>query len=954
MITTCPPEPELSSLLGGGWSGHSIEDLESHLTNCETCRDRLETLSNSSRLKEWLGDDSSRHSPYPYLTPSNRPGDLGRIGRYFVESEIGRGGMGLVFQAWDHDLQRTVALKVLRIGRDDRTSAERFLREARSAGTVRHDHLVPVLDVTETEDGRPVIVMPRIVGQTLRESLKRQSTLTPRQAATIIRQIADGLHAIHSAELIHRDVKPANILLDEADGRAKLTDFGISRSMAKGATITQDGMLVGTPEYLSPEQSTDTSALDGRSDLYSLGATLYECLAGLPPFRGLAYDVIAKHRHHEPVPLRTLNPSIPADLETIAHKLLAKRPEHRYATAADLRDDLDRWLTSRPILARPAGLIERVSKWCTRNPWPVALMAVAIMGLVISSLGWRMAFVESRRSRQREADAIASETKANDNRKLAEERSHLALNAINTLISKAQSLIGSTPGTLELKKQLNEAALTDLRALSNAVSSVPGADRSTISAQLKLGDTFNLLGQSDEAIGQWRLAIQGAMRLLDEDSQDRQISLDLARAHYAVGFTQNRLAQPVLAAEHMDASIRVLRDADKVIPHDRTIQENLAIAYQGRGDVWWTAGSANNAIAFYTSAAEINREWVALYPDDSELKSKLLFVIGRIGYIQLGLLHDYTSAEGLFREQYSLAKSQCDITPNDSKWQRNFRITSLDLSASLQRQGKFTEAEKLARSALKPLADTAAADPENGLAQRDLSSAWVHLGHAQLASDRFADAEVSFDKSREILESVASRANRVALVSSDLPPAYYCLCMACERQGKFGQAAMWIGKMLTAIEARYAANPLQVQFAVKRIKEAQAALLLIPDFLRTHQLPKNLSRQTIASATFFRTTHRARAGHVDEARAEIRAAIKEYPDDSSLLSGLAIIEGIAAQRAKSDRERETCLTAGQSALMANIRADRSTLETFHIAPEIVTIRQQPSFQKELTAFTQAK
>ena len=164
MTQTCPTDEVLSELLKETVPYDSVSSVEEHLANCPSCLAKLDRLSNDPELADWIGETPYRPNPFPYLSRSGSPTELGTIARYRVQTEIGRGGMGIVFRAWDEDLRRYVALKVLRTGRDDAKSAERFAREARAAGKVRHDHLVPILDVIATDDGRPVIVMPLIAG----------------------------------------------------------------------------------------------------------------------------------------------------------------------------------------------------------------------------------------------------------------------------------------------------------------------------------------------------------------------------------------------------------------------------------------------------------------------------------------------------------------------------------------------------------------------------------------------------------------------------------------------------------------------------------------------------------------------------------------------------------------------------------------------------------------------
>ncbi|MGL6073437.1 MAG: tetratricopeptide repeat protein [Fimbriiglobus sp.] len=328
--------------------------------------------------------------------------------------------MGVIFEARDDRLNRSVALKVLRVGREEDRDIQRFLKEAQAAAKLQHDHVLPILGVLNTSDGRPVLVMPLVHGPTLRQKIAQERVLTPHLAAKIVGETARGLHAAHMQGLIHRDVKPSNILLDDNDGRAKLTDFGLVRETNQ-LTDTSDGKMLGTLEYMSQEQMTKPSTVDARADVYSLGATLYEALTGTPPFRGSPAEIIHQVVHDDPIPPKILVGSIPRDLETICLKALARDLTSRYPSAEEFAADLARWESGEPIHARPVSRLERVRKWIRRNPGPsVALVAgwVLIVGLIIATIWLRDAL---NRTSQAEALATTRREQAEEERERSEQ-----------------------------------------------------------------------------------------------------------------------------------------------------------------------------------------------------------------------------------------------------------------------------------------------------------------------------------------------------------------------------------------------------------------------------------------------------------------------------------------------------------------------------------------------------
>jgi serine/threonine protein kinase len=281
------------------------------------------------------------------LSPASHPEMLGRIGRYDVERLIGSGGMGLVFKAYDTELNRPVAVKLLAPYLAGSGSARnRFAREARAAAAVVDDHVVPIHNVeTGNEQGgeHPFLVMKFIAGGSLQQRIDREGPLEVCEVLRIGMQTAKGLAAAHAQGLIHRDVKPSNILLDEGVDRALLTDFGLARA-TDDASLTRSGFHPGTPHYMSPEQVRG-EAIDARSDLFGLGCVVYAMCTGHPPFRSeTSYAVLRRITDDTPRSIREINSSVPQWLDRIVMKLLAKSPEDRYASALEVCLLLERCL----------------------------------------------------------------------------------------------------------------------------------------------------------------------------------------------------------------------------------------------------------------------------------------------------------------------------------------------------------------------------------------------------------------------------------------------------------------------------------------------------------------------------------------------------------------------------------------------------------------------------------
>jgi WD40 repeat protein/tRNA A-37 threonylcarbamoyl transferase component Bud32 len=440
----------LEELLTEGLTASEADEVRRHLGDCPRCRTALDELSEHPALREWrsgcadlasaplpqaelegllenlrerpplrdatIALDESSAGACAFFGPPEQEGDLGTLGSFRILSELGHGGMGIVFRAYDKELARTVAIKVLRWERTDENARARFVREAQAAARLEHDNVVAMYGVMSPLDGPPYLVMQYIAGRTLRDQIVAQGQLDPREAAQIAVQVADGLTAAHRAGLIHRDIKPANIMLDSTSGRARIMDFGLVRAQQEAQGVTLEGTIPGTPEYMSPEQIREPQQIDERSDIYSLGVTLYEALTGEVPFRGVSTMVLQQVLQDEPVSPRRLSDRIPRDLETICLKCLDKQPSRRYASAQALAEDLHRQLAGKSIAARPTGRVERLVRWCRRNRLEAVLIASVALALLVGTCVSTYFALEAIGRQQAEINAAVAEVEARDAR----------------------------------------------------------------------------------------------------------------------------------------------------------------------------------------------------------------------------------------------------------------------------------------------------------------------------------------------------------------------------------------------------------------------------------------------------------------------------------------------------------------------------------------------------------
>ncbi len=455
----CPPDGMLHAAVHGFADTLCLDTLAEHLSQCDSCVERIETLIREARITDGAiqdeaiqdGETHPVDAKFLDLGPDNftLSGQRELLGRYRLGRVIGNGGMGNVYEAYDKTLGRTVAVKMLRVDTFSPEALDRFEREARAQASLNHPNIVSLYEFGHHQ-GIPFLVMEYVAGGPLSKVL-RERPLPSRTSARLMVPIARAVAHAHQKGLLHRDLKPSNILiastrgLDEGETHRsdrmtvnesdipKVADFGLARILNDDSRTTRSDTLVGTVAYLAPERVSNTPCIAGpESDIYAVGVMLYECLTGRPPFQGEdTAKTLAMIRDLEPVPPSDLKPDIPRDLETICLKCLEKEPRHRYETADELADDLQRFLDDLPIRARPLGYFAKSLRWCLRNKGSATAIGVAIVSMAILSIGgWVAAGIQSDLKEKARLSAIEARRLAaiaEESRLAEKKRSEMAL-----------------------------------------------------------------------------------------------------------------------------------------------------------------------------------------------------------------------------------------------------------------------------------------------------------------------------------------------------------------------------------------------------------------------------------------------------------------------------------------------------------------------------------------------
>jgi serine/threonine-protein kinase len=540
---------------------------------------------------------------------------------------LGAGGSGLVFAAIQETLGREVAVKILNPFAASRPDAvDRFKIEANAIARLRHPGIVQIFEAGEF-NGRPFLVMELINGGTLADSLAK-GPLPVDQAADCLRQVAEAVGAAHAVGIVHRDLKPSNVLLEQIelnptvtgsvrDSGSKLVpkvaDFGLAKDLSDTSRTTT-GVLIGTPSYMAPEQASGDPAAVGRpTDVYALGATLYACLTGHPPFHGTTMlETLDLVRTADPVSPRVLRPAVPRDLATICLKCLRKAPADRYPSAKDLAAALDRYLSGKPILARPVGPVYRTIKWCRRQPSVAALLALAVLVPLATAIVVGVYNAKLSTALGDLGEALAARTRE---RERANANYREARQAISRMLGRTgERSAVPIPQLLELERRQAEDAVVFFRAVIKDDVEPDDEVRFQVAEAIEqLAMRTGELNDITKGIGLHREALAVFDELSAAHPTDPRFRASRAYVHGQVGFALLG-ADPPQAERELQAAVDLYAALHQEIPAEADYAHRLGQFLQSLGTLRRRANQPQEAEAFFRKAVAAHESGMAVQP----------------------------------------------------------------------------------------------------------------------------------------------------------------------------------------------------------------------------------------------------------------------------------------------------------------------------------------------------
>lgn len=748
------------------------EGLLEELDATQSCLRLLHQMQSQSGIET---GSEQEISPREIISPQagGTSGDV--IGRFEIERKLGEGTYGLVFLARDLDLNRRVALKIPRpeaLVRPD--LRERFLREAQAAASLSHPGIVAVYEASAA-NGLHYIASEFIDGPNLGEWLAaHQGPVDPRLAADLIASIADGVGHAHACGILHRDIKPGNILLVPKtpgttssgsldDFEPKLTDFGLAKT-AGGSNGTLSGTIMGTPAYMAPEQISGKLAEVGpTADVYSLGVVLCELLLGKNPFVGEGYEqTLHKVLHDECPALRRIDPLIPKDLAAICGTCLHKDPLPRYRSAADLAGDLRRFLQGKPILARSVSITTRLQKWCRRNPWLAIAGCVSLLSvlvLLVATLRHNAELLQANARIEQERDDAEKERQgAIASRELALRNQRLALKMMQNLVTSVQQKLATRPAMDGVRRELLQTAQQGLEELAReADGSTSDITNAYLLSVVELTGVYMMYGEASKCGDLLSRALQTGNAEAKKFPDDEELQRIIAALHQTNGSFHSKIGRMDVAIAEFQADLSIREALAKRHPGDKTRRLAFGKSVGSLGHAYSMVGNHETALKYYREAVAIQQELFNAGDHNPELIYPLTFSQRRVG--DLLLLNFGQNEEA--RKSYSAALANVQLGMKEDPANHRLWLARTGIHRGLGdtavRQGDRTTARKEYLEYLDWSVKLLAVDPSSDRSIRETLVAYERMGDFEGEEGKWQEARKAWLEELRLVNILVTR-----------------------------------------------------------------------------------------------------------------------------------------------------------------------------------------------------
>ena len=737
----------------------SVRDELKSFANEPACQDLINRIIFAGSTDH---EQEAKLPTVPSVSPSAQLGiqsstennAIGVLGPYSIIRQIGHGGMAVVFEAQDIRVNRRVAIKIqLGLG-ENSVSRERLAREARLLALISDPHILQIFDVGETETGLPFIVTEFATGGTLRDLIKN-TNLSFQAIVKLIESVARGLAVAHGSGIIHRDVKPSNILLNSTPENAshdwlpKLADFGLARTEDDPQRLTQSSVLAGTPAYMSPEQIREPQLITTSTDIYSLGVTLYEAITGEVPFRGTTHTILHQITHLDPPRPHQFRADVPQDLELICLKAIAKSPTDRYTSATELADELSNWLHGRPILARQSTRWESMLRWARRNP-RIAGLSATVLGLMLlittGSFYASLVIASSKKDLLRQTmEARESQRQSALAAEEAIEQRQITLETLNNLVSGVQSQLQRRPDTEKLREDLLEQAFAGLERVTKNSQNQATIDRTLIDACIKMSQIKLEQGDRVAAINQARNAIDFAQRRVDSNPNEPELLRDLANAltsEFEIYFTSFAFDDSLRVAEKMEEIRKRLCESK---PNDYPAQRSLIAIQQRIADIYMGRGQSESAMQRYLTALRSVEAMKANPNNPLDMRRDHGILSNRIAMI-LSETNQSIDAESHFESARVSFDSLLTEDPSNVFFRSDLGTMLAKQASHFSLVEKHDEAVAAATKAISLFEQLAQEQPSNVQARTKIGTAYDTLARAELAKSNSIGALKAFER----------------------------------------------------------------------------------------------------------------------------------------------------------------------------------------------------------------